>query len=331
MPIYHMKDTEILPVESTTFEEQGLKERQDLQRLLKKRIEIISENTLIVAEEFCDWEDSRRRIDLLGIDKDANLVVIELKRSQDGHMDLQAIRYAAMISTLTFDRLIQIHSEYLEKNGIQKDARDHLLEFLAWPEPDEERFGKEVKIVLALASGKGFSKELTTAVMWLNDFNLDIKCVHLRPYQHHDSVLLDVRSIIPLPETAEYQVSLQKKERKVREFRSLRDHTKYNLTVGDELLKDLNKNRMMWHIVSSILSDGTSPKIITDAFPGWGHLLFEQFEGELFHHEGNTYALSNQWGSNTPKGRFDAIKTAQLLKEKFPNLGIEFKPINSGD
>jgi len=64
---------------------------------------------LVVSEEFGDWEDSRRRIDLLGIDKAANLVVIELKRTEDGgHMELQAIRYAAMVSKMTFDRLVEV-------------------------------------------------------------------------------------------------------------------------------------------------------------------------------------------------------------------------------
>ena len=75
--------------------------------MLKAQIDEIVPDTLVVAEEFGDWEDSRRRIDLLGIDKNANLVVIELKRTQDGgHMELQALRYAAMISALSFDKLV---------------------------------------------------------------------------------------------------------------------------------------------------------------------------------------------------------------------------------
>jgi len=45
-----------------------------------------------LSEEFGDWDESRRRIDLLAIDSQANLVVIELKRTSDsGHMELQAI------------------------------------------------------------------------------------------------------------------------------------------------------------------------------------------------------------------------------------------------
>ena len=93
MPIYRIDDNKIIPIERTTFEQQGLRERPDLQRILKASIGVILPDTLVVAEEFGGWEDSRRRIDLLGIDKRANLVVIELKRTEEGgHMELQGNR-----------------------------------------------------------------------------------------------------------------------------------------------------------------------------------------------------------------------------------------------
>lgn len=71
---------------------------------------MVARGCVVVSEEFGDWQDSRRRIDLLAIDQEANLVVIELKRTEDGgHMELQAIRYAAMVSTLTFEQVVRVY------------------------------------------------------------------------------------------------------------------------------------------------------------------------------------------------------------------------------
>mgnify|MGYP000748955598 CR=1 FL=1 len=196
MAIYRIADGSLALIEQTSFDREGLRERQDLQQLLKERIEVISPGTLIISEEFGGWQDSRRRIDLLGIDKEANLVIIELKRSEDGgHMDLQSIRYAAMASTLTFRKSVDIYSQYLEKNNKDEDAQASILDFLEWEEPDEDNFGQDTRIVLASSE---FSKEITTSVLWLNDHGLDIRCVRLKPYKEGDSLLLDVQQIIPL-------------------------------------------------------------------------------------------------------------------------------------
>ena len=159
MAIFKILDEELLPLNATSFAKEDIKEREDLQRLLKNQIDIISPDTLIIDEEFSEWEDSKRRIDLLGIDTDANLIIIELKRTEDGgHMELQAIRYAAMVSALTFDRAEKIFQKYLDKNEIEANAKEELLTFLNWKEVDEDKFAQEARIVLASAE---FSKELT--------------------------------------------------------------------------------------------------------------------------------------------------------------------------
>lgn len=103
MPLFKLSDDRIEPVRETTLAAAGWRERQDLQALLKRHPEVLSPDLLVVAEEFGSWDESQRRIDLLAVDRDANIVVIELKRDQSHHMELQAVRYAAMVSAMTFE------------------------------------------------------------------------------------------------------------------------------------------------------------------------------------------------------------------------------------
>ena len=93
MAIYEISSDKFRKIDEILFSNAGLRERQDLQRLLRGQIEIVAPDTLVISEEFSEWEDSNRRIDLLGVDKNAKLVIIELKRTEDGgHMELQSIR-----------------------------------------------------------------------------------------------------------------------------------------------------------------------------------------------------------------------------------------------
>lgn len=221
MPLYEMTAAAFRPISQASFADLKVRERDDLQRLLRSQIEVLGDDLYVLTEEFGDWDDSRRRIDLLAIDPQANLVVIELKRTNDGgHMELQAIRYASMVSAMTFERAEQIHGEFLARLGEPaEEARTRILTFLSWEEPDEESFAPDVRIVLV---SEDFGKELTTAVLWLRDREIDIRCIRLRPYQDGEKLLIDVQQIIPLPEANDYQVQLREKEQVGRKKRAER-------------------------------------------------------------------------------------------------------------
>ena len=221
MPLYEMTPDDFRPINQASFADLKVRERDDLQRLLRTQIDVLGDDLYVLTEEFGDWDDSRRRIDLLAIDPEANLVVIELKRTNDGgHMELQAIRYASMVSAMTFERAEQIHGEFLTRIGAAaEEARTRMLTFLGWDEPDEEAFAPDVRIVLV---SEDFGKELTTAVLWLREREIDIRCVRLRPYQDGEKRLIDVQQIIPLPEANEYQVQLREKEQVGRKKRAER-------------------------------------------------------------------------------------------------------------
>lgn len=350
MPVYEISSNSINALEETTFGAAGIRERYDLQRLLRDSFNILDPDVMIIAEEFGEWEDSRRRIDLLGLDRTGNLVVIELKRTEDGgHMELQAIRYAAMVSTMTFAKVVSVHNVYLKSHGKEGDAEAAILEFLGWDEPNQEEFAQDVRIVLASAE---FSKELTTSVMWLNQRDIDIRCIRLKPYRLGERILLDVQQIIPLPESTDYQVRIREKvleQRQARQQQSNRDFTRFDVIVDDTEFHNLPKRRMIYQVVKAMIEKGKIPEELQPLLPGserWlvvdGECSEEEFhqraqevrtrrgatyephryfnsDEELFRIGGKTYSLTKMWGRGT-------IPAMEAIKEKYPEVRIEYTP-----
>lgn len=127
MSLFRVSSDKLEPVSRTTFAAESLLERKDLQRLLRRDITPIADDIMVIAEEYGEWEESNRRIDLLCLSKDAGLVVVEIKRTEDGgHMELQAIRYAAMVSSMTLEQVIQAHAR--TRGGELDAARSEILD-----------------------------------------------------------------------------------------------------------------------------------------------------------------------------------------------------------
>jgi hypothetical protein len=190
--LYDMTSGSLTQVSKTTFAAEAILERRHLQAAVRDRIEVLGDDLLVVAEEFGEFEDTHRRIDLLCVDRSARLVVVELKRTEDGgHMELQALRYAAMVSVMTFDELVSTYARHLEVLGEEDhdpdSARSRLDEWFDHLDEDEPVISREVGIVLASAD---FSQEVTTTVLWLNEFyGTDIRCVRLSKLRPVDGVL----------------------------------------------------------------------------------------------------------------------------------------------
>jgi len=220
MPLYRVTKDRLEPVKQTSFIEERLLERKDLQRLLKADISVIGDDMMVIAEEFGDWEESNRRIDLLCLDKQARLVVVEIKRTDDGgHMELQAIRYAAMVSSMTLDQAIAAYARMLATADAEVAARREILEFLELDSAEDAELTDEIRIVLVSAN---FSTELTTSVIWLNRHGIDLTCVRLKPYRMGDELLVDAAQIIPLPEAADYEIKVRAQAQEIKKVRTAR-------------------------------------------------------------------------------------------------------------
>lgn len=234
MSIFTVENGALTAIKKTTFAEQGVKERQDIQKWIKKNISILGEELLVIAEEFGQWESSKR-LDLLAVDRTGNLVVIELKRDENGaHAELQALRYAAMVSTMRFSQAVETFEKFLNNNGSDHSvARATLLGFIGSEDDEPENFASDARIILVASE---FSKELSTTVMFLNERGLDLRCVRMVPHKlDNGTLLLDVQQTIPLPESKDYQIQVQAQaqERRKAIRNGAKDFSKYEFSGAE--------------------------------------------------------------------------------------------------
>lgn len=228
----NIKDKELIKLTQTNFSYLNLKERYDIEEWVEKTPEILGEELLIIYKELI--LPSGIRLDLLAIDKKANLVVIELKKDDSGrNLEWQAIKYVSYCSNFLLDDIFKYYAEYLESD--EDDAQLAIEEFI-----DEEIDKLNEKQRLILVS-KEFHSDVVSAVLWLRDFKIDIECVRLTPYlDQREELFITSDMIIPLPEAKDY---IEKKENKQKESRKI--ESSYSLEKSnygaDELKKRLIK------------------------------------------------------------------------------------------
>lgn len=188
----------------------GLKEREDLQRWISEHPEVVGEGLLLVTSEFDRWESKVQkvydRLDLLFVDAQGCPLVAELKRDKaTDTVELQALKYAAYCSQLTFDDLSE---EYARYHGVTvEDARGRLLDHA--PRLEEHGPGR---IRVRLIAGE-FGTAVTSVVLMLRDYDFDIGCIEVKAKRADSGhVIVNSRQIIPLPQAEDYLVRRRRKE-----------------------------------------------------------------------------------------------------------------------
>lgn len=62
MSIYSLEDKQLLAITPTSFVIESIFERDDLQEAFKNNIDIIAPDCMVIAEEFSDWQGSRKEL-----------------------------------------------------------------------------------------------------------------------------------------------------------------------------------------------------------------------------------------------------------------------------
>ena len=193
-------------ITETTFYESNLMERQHIEEWLRKNPEIMGEELLIIGHEYDDFENNER-IDLLAIDKEGNLVVIEVKRDNSGiSVDFQALKYVSYMSRRTLKEIIEIYSKYIDDNSLQLDPIQEIMEFLNVDDESllNDMINNTQRIIII---GKEFDKRVLSVCAWLYENGINVKCISIKPYKYNEEIFIDTNQIIPPEKIEEYYIN----------------------------------------------------------------------------------------------------------------------------
>ncbi len=221
--MYHVdvNNKQLIPLQEQSFSYLGLRERFDIQEWVAKTPAILGEDLLVIAKELP--LPSGIRLDLLAIDRQANLVIIELKRDDSGRdVEWQAIKYASYCSSFLADDIFALLADYLGED--QDDAQEQIEAFI---QTDLDELNQQQRLILV---AQKFHSDVASAVLWLREYELDIKCVRLQAFTDAAGRLfVNPEIIIPLPEAKDY---IERKEAKQKEVkRGIR--STFSMEIGD--------------------------------------------------------------------------------------------------
>ena len=207
----NMENHSMTQVEQICLRDAQLMERYDLQEWIAKNPECLGEPLLVIQKEFSAWgERADRRLDLLLLDKQGNLVIVENKRDDSGReVVAQALTYASFCKTMTKARILDEFRQYQLANGVAEnaiDAEERICNFLDEDQIDDVSLNAGQQRIILVAGD--YPIEVTSSVLWLREFNVDISCVRYSVYRDGEQVFADFDKIIPTPGMEQFQIRM---------------------------------------------------------------------------------------------------------------------------
>lgn len=204
-------DNSIKPLKARSFSELGFKERQHLQEWIAKYPSCLGEDLLIIQKEFAGFSDTQERLDLLALDKKGRLVIIENKLDDTGKdVTWQAMKYASYCASLKTESICGIYQDHLSRTGQPGMASELIADFLEVADLSEVTLNRGVSQRIMLIAAN-FRKEVTSTVLWLMNFKLQVQCFKVTPWSMADDLFLNVEQIIPVKDTQDFVIGLADK------------------------------------------------------------------------------------------------------------------------
>jgi hypothetical protein len=187
----------------------------ELERYVVDHPELLGEELLVLGSQLAEFAEDRDRLDVLALDRDGELVLVELKVSDAFRVtDLQALAYAAAYASASTEHLARTLRGTLARTTSAPVAREAaeaqivnwvlgIESFAEW-EPT-----REVRIKLVAPS---FPKRVLSTVKWLGEvYAMPIEAIQVHLYDVGDGITkhLAFERLLPIPSTEQFGMTIR--------------------------------------------------------------------------------------------------------------------------
>jgi len=170
------KNGKLIPYKEHHFKDS--RQEADLEILLENNPEYFFErsNVLMIGRQVTT--NLNTFIDLLGIDKAGNTVVVELKREKTPRETVaQLLEYASFVEKLDYSQLNDIYQDY---SGEESSLEDYHQQYFQSESDEKVSFNKTTRLIIV---AQEISKEIRQTALFLRGKGIDIYCMEFKYFE----------------------------------------------------------------------------------------------------------------------------------------------------
>lgn len=200
------EEDDVSSLRPVTLKEKGFREDNLREWIIANPERILGEDYLLIGREV-SVQHIGDAIDLLAIDRDGNVVVIELKRGAlKPEVDFQGLKYAAYTSHWDYGKLKEQFEKFKSTNwgktlfNTETSFAEALDEFCN----EDYTINQDQRVVFV---GSSVRERLDIVLRWLADRSIDIKVIEFDVLEDGERLYLDAEQTIPMLEHTVTDVS----------------------------------------------------------------------------------------------------------------------------
>jgi len=201
MGIHHIIDGKVVE-----YVKKIVSKEKDIEDYLEKHIQVLDNDIFIIGRQVPTA--TKTRIDLMGLDKDGNVVIIEIKKGvSEREVVSQILEYGVWAENIQYEEINRIAKDKHLKD-FQSLYKKYESDFKLVPEP----FNQNQRLYIV---AEKIDKKIEDVCRYLRIRGIDIKCVELNFHEHDGHELALTNMVVGKEETIYQELGDDSKTEKI--------------------------------------------------------------------------------------------------------------------